>query len=279
MTQPFSSFEVTPTYGAFQASIRYSLAAGLSGDIYFYRSENGVRGWKLLNPGAPATIASGVFADSDLSVKFARTPYYRGVLDPSGEGPETWLTGRVVAPFDHYYPAQRRSISAVLRREYRRMAGLRSDGMPIFHLLPRTDGDLVNYFDAETGQLLGPGCGGESDGLGGRYVGGYYPPVQTWGRLIQVGPLDRTESSDPGPEEKAADAVMRLLAFPPPARGHLIVLPKSDERYAVADPINRYLFPGTNVPIAWEVPLQLLAHDHPAYRVPLPSLLADPLLP
>ena len=274
MSMLFKKFRVIPRFGAFSATIEFELTEGFTGDLYFYRSLSGTTDWVLLNPEAPVSAASGTFADTNLDAGFLTTPFYCGVLDPAGGGPETWIKGSVVAPYDFLTNLQRRRISAIVRREYRLMSGNKS-GMRVLHLVPRDSGDAAYYYDAQTGQILGPGCGG-SDSYGKPFAGGYYPPVQTWALLFSADPRDKREGTEGGPEEESAGMKARLLAYPHPARGHLLCLPQSDTRYAVADPITPFFFPGTDVPIAWEVPLVRLDRTDPVYRLPLPTLRQDP---
>lgn len=277
---PFRTFTVRPTYGLFKAVITFTPRDGYDGDVYIFRSLNGSSGWELLNPEAPVPMATGSFADTTLKSEFDRIVYYRGLLDPDGGAPSTWLAGPPVAPFEHLHPRQRRGANLVMRREYRRMSGLKTDGMRAFHLIPLDDGDSVPYYDGETGQLLGidcPDAGTDGDGFGQPFVGGYHPPLATWVRVIEAGMINEKKE---GPEamraDKESDMRFRFLAHPRPRENHLIVLPSSDRRYAIDDPVTPYYFPGTTIPVAWEALGKLLDPSDPRCRIEMPAIPADP---
>ena len=91
---PFQTFKIVPFYGAGQAVIQWSLFLGLSGNVYFYRSDDGVS-WKALNPDTPATGISGEFLDPTVGSDPLNIVYYRGMVDPGG-GPDTWMDGPAV---------------------------------------------------------------------------------------------------------------------------------------------------------------------------------------
>lgn len=281
MANPFKMFKVEPAYGAFRAIVNMTLSGGVSGGVYIYRSANGATGWKLLNPEAPVTLSAGgffSFADTDLGGEFNSLPYYRGVVDPSGGGPETWLPGPPVAAFSHLNRFHRSRILKILRREYRHMSGTKTSGSIVFHYIPLEDGETVSRYDAETGQLLGPPCPGDAgdQGYGTPYKGGFYPPLQTWARMIQAAPIKDTSVPDATRTDQTADAVFRFLAHPQPRKDHMIVLAGSDRRYVVGTAITPYYFPGTNVPIAWEASCSLLPPKDARHDLPVPLPVADP---
>jgi len=282
MNTPFQLFTVEPTYGAFRAVINVRLAAGLAGDVYIYRALDGATEWKLLNPGAPLVLTAGgfiSFGDEDLIADFSIRPYYRGVLDPNGGDPSTWLAGPPVAPFEFINRRQQTRIQAIVKREYRAMSGRKGDGLQVVHLIPLEDGETVSRYDAETDQLLGPSCRNDpsDEGFGTRFVGGYYPPLQTWAKMTEASPeVDQPEQGGMTRQIQKADVGFRLLAHPRPAVGHLICLTRSDRRYVLNSPIKPYYFPGTDVVIAWEAGASLIENDDPRARLTIPNAIADP---
>lgn len=267
-------------FGLRRAALHYTLAAGVTGGIYFYRSNDGVNAWTLLNPGAPVMSPSGTFLDTDLdnSDKFT-VPHYRGVVDPSGGPPETWLVGPAVGPYDYTSRRQVLASLCILDKEYRNMAHEKGDGVQAFHCIPLDSGEPVSVYDPDTGQILGPQCpetGSGEDGYGTPYQGGFYPPLQTWVKMIALdGKVRKTKREAMGSDEDA-DVVFRLLAYPRPERGHMIVLAKSDQRYLVGESINRHFFPGTTIPVAWECRCHLMDKVDPRARLEMPPLRPDP---
>jgi len=249
--------------------------------VFVYRSMNGETGWKLLNPDAPLTFNDNneqTFADQDVSGEFNVLPYYRGVLDPEGGGPSTWVAGPVIAAFSHLSKFHRTRILKILRREHRYMSGAKTSGSIVIHYIPLEDGETVSRYDEETRQLLGPSCPNNPDdeGYGTPFKGGFYPPLQTWARIIQAGPITDQGSPDSTRYDQTADVALRLLAHPRPRPGHMFVLAGSDRRYIVGNAIQPFYFPGTNVPIAWEVQCTLLPTKDPRQDVVVPSTLSDP---
>lgn len=279
MANPFSTFTVQPTYGTFGAVIDFQLQAGKSGDVYIYRSMNGETGWELLNPEAPITVADGgsaSFGDTTLEGTFNLRPYYRGLLDPAGGDETTWESGPQVAPFAWATRKQKVQATMILKREYRRMSGRKSSGMTAFHLIPLEDGTAVSRYDSETGQLLGPSCPDEplDDGFGTKYVGGYHSPLQTKIRVLAAAPIE-SRSEDGTRQTRTADLKLRLLAHPRPQVGHVIVIPQSDRRYVIESGITPFYFPGTDIPVAWEVRVSLLDSKDPRHRITIPAPASD----
>lgn len=278
MDNPFQLFEVIPAYGVFQASVNIRMKPGKAGDVYIYRSTNHGGDWELLNPDAPLVLADGgsvVFADTNLIVGFHDTPYYRGVLDATGGPPSTWEAGPAVAPFSYLTPRQAKLATACIKKETRAISGSKTDGMPAFHIIPRNGGVAIPTYDSETDQVLGPSCpNSDTNGFGNKYVGGYYPPFQTWVKMLAASPISTPGTPEATRENQEADIQLMLLSFPIPEVGHLIVLPQSDRRYAIKNPIKPHYFPGTTIPISWVVTCALLIPGDERYRLEVPALEA-----
>lgn len=272
---PFTTFEIAPAYGVYETAISWSLAAGVTGNVFFYRSETGVPGsWELLNPATPATGAEGTYLDTTPAPRMLVPVFYRGLVDPGG-APETWLKGPAVTSYDSYSRREYLLAREVLRREYRMMAT--HNGLPIFHYATKWRGTAATGVDAETHQLLGPDCAQDpSSGFGGLWVGRYHPPVQSWCMVVNMMDEDQKIRPEAAGEDPEASIGLRLLAFPKPGREHLIVFPRSDRRYVITDPIRRFHLRG-NLPLLWECNALLLDRDDARYRIRIPELLPDPI--
>jgi len=271
---PFQIFEVRPAYGRIEAVIRWKLAAGVTGDVYFYRSESGVPGsWELLNPDEPWALSEGEFLDTTPRADMFSFVYYRGLVDP-GAPPEGWLKGPSIRATDTYARREYMIAREVLRREYNFMRN--HDGLRCFHLVQREKGAAAAGMDPETGQQLGPGCPDDpAQGFTTSWAGGFYEPVQTWAMFYQLSPKDHKLRDDAMGMDEESNVVLRLLAYPRPNLGNLIVFPESDRRYAVADPITPYYLRG-NLPLIWEVNCQKLDDVDMRYKIVMPDLLPDP---
>lgn len=254
-----------------ESAIRWTLLSGVSGDVFFYRSESGTPGsWTLLNPDTPQTGTSGEFLDTGFTGNFLRPVYYCGMVDPGGP-PETWLKGLPVTALDSLTRREYFLTREILRREYTMM--LRHNGLPAFHLVTKEKGTAASHTDGQTLQVLGPSCAGDPQaGFTGPWAGGFYPPVQTVAMIMAMGPVDRKTRPDATGDNPDLSVVLRLLTFPTPARGHLIVFPKSDRRYVLADPIKPFYLRGAS-PVVWEAPALLLNRDDERMRIAIPDLL------
>src|SRR5690606_16464819 len=103
------------------------------------------------------------------------------------------------------------------------------------------------------------------------YVGGFFPPLLTWMRIISIR-KDTLKDQPQGLGTEETDVTrVRLLGFPKPLREHMIVDPATDRRYLVMDEITPFLYRGI-YPIAYEVDLQFLHHSDPRYKLPMPEV-------
>ena len=277
LASPFAVFDLLPCYGHNEAVITWALQPGITGSVYFYRSETGVGGWKLLNPTAGASGSSGSFTDSTaVNIDPFTIPRYRGMVDGGG-APSTWLKGPAISALDRLTRKEYFLTCNIIRREYRGMSGPKGNGIRAFHLVPKESGDPTRTYNPETGQILGPDCPDDAaTGHGTPWQGGFYPPLQTWVHLFQVPATRLEDRQDLTGENRISAAHMRLLAFPKPEPGHLIVLPESDRRYAITSPIEVFMLRGS-VPLFWEVEALLLERHDARAKIRMPALNADPL--
>jgi hypothetical protein len=270
MLGAFQIFNVWPTYGEATAQIEWKLADETpDGDIYFYRSRDGVKGsWELLNE-TPASGREGLFIDPNLPqdnpLDFY---YYRGMVDVGG----TFHKGVAVGALDRLGFKEYNLLRAAIRREYLHMR--RGSGVPAWHCIPRSFGTPAAGTDPDTGVKLADGCAGPDMGFGEKYAGGFNPPVATRVWILQMQPRNRVQRPDATGSDAQEDVVLRLMAFPRPAEGHMIVLPESDRRYVIAEPIDRFFFRGI-APMFWECRGQLLDRRDPRHRLPIPGRICD----
>lgn len=272
---PFLKFRVLPNYGMGQAVIDWQITPGVLGDIYFYRSESGIPGsWTLLNEGAPITGTAGTFLDAAAVNDYFNFPHYRGLVDPGG-GESLWLKGPDVTALEHYTRKDYFLAREILRREYQAMAGPYGNGIRVLHYIPRTSGTSAPLADAETGQVLGPDCPEATEsGYGTPWLQGFFPPVQTWIRPISLSEQTRADRKDGTGTDDNFALTLRMLTFPKPDKGHLLVALESDRRYVLGPSIKPFYLRST-IPLFWEAQATLLDHDDPRHRVPLPDTLAD----
>jgi hypothetical protein len=249
----------------------------VTGDVFFYRSETGAGGWTLLNPTSPAVGTSGTFLDlTAVNIDPFTIPRYRGLVD-NGGAPETWLKGPIVSALDRITRKEYFLARAIIRREYRSFSGPKGNGIRAFHLVPKDSGTAIATHDSQTGQTLGPSCADDPDsGFGMPWQGGFHPPLQTWVHLFQVPAVRIEDRQDMTGENRSAIAHLRLLAFPKPEVGHLIVLPESDRRYVVNASIESFTLRGS-IPLFWEVEGMLLERTDARSRLRMPALAADPM--
>lgn len=274
-TQPFKTFVVQPAYGFYRAAVNWELSPTVTGNVYFYRSESGLAGsWTLLNPNAPATGSSGQFLDNAMPGDNMNFIHYRGLVDDGGP-PEGWLKGPDVTALDSLSRREYMLTREIMRREYQAMSGPYGNGLRALHYVPKTTGAAAPHTDPETGQVLGPDCPDAAlKGYGTLWAGGFHPPVQTWVRLVTMTPQGRPDREDATGAYSKSDVHLRLLAYPKPDKGHVIVLPASDRRYVIGASVLPFFLRGA-VPVFWEADASLLNNDDIRYLLPLPELLAD----
>ncbi len=277
LANPFLEFRIAPCFGRNEVAITWQVAPGLTGTVLLYRSPDGVKGsWKLINEGMAGGL-SGQFVDfgqpnDDMFVIWR----YRGVLDTGGP-PEEWIPGPIVSPQESLSRSEYFITREIIRREYLSMSAERGNGVPAFHLIPKTGGVAVDHYDEETGQTTGVDCPDDPDsGFGTPWQGGFHPPLQTWVRIDAMEPWVLESRLDLTGDNRKANVNFRLLAFPRPDVGHLIVLPGSDRRYVISDPINSFYLRGA-VPLFWEAKGLLLERTDPRCRIRMPELRDDPV--
>lgn len=266
MTSPFKSFKVLPAYGSRQAAITYELKPGMEGDVYFYRSLNGALGWELLNPDAPISASEGDFLDTTVpSDDKLAAVHWRGMLEVSSS---VRYGGEPVTAYEAISRSQYATVRKILINEEKGMCPhLKGSGVKIYHCIPKEFGAPADSVDQETGQKLSPDCP-DSEDYGGDYEGGWHTPLKTWVHVLQMGDETEKDREEGDGVEREAPLALRMLPYPKPRRGHMIVFPDSDMRYVVDEVTKRFFFRGI-VPVAWHVTVSLLRRSDPRYRLPM----------
>lgn len=237
--------------------------------VFVLRSvSNGAPPWKGLSQ-SPAVGQS--FEDDAFIVENRTQQVFYRLVGVDSEGKQHFSP--VVGLYDKLTKREYGAVHKIISSEYRRMRG--GNGLPMLHYVPLAEGEPNPAYDPETGQAFIATC--PNDGSYGLpYIGGYGPPLQTWVELMQLAPEPYAES----PAGMGADTTQairaRMLAYPKPVPGHLLVHTVTDNRYAVSDNTQPYLFKGL-VPVAYDVELRLLNRNDPRYGVPVPILRDDPI--
>lgn len=235
--------------------------------MYVAFSTTGTEGsWDALNPDAPIPSESGIYGDAALNLnKGTADGFYRLLLTTdSGEdyfSPPVQILGDLTA---REYGAVR----ALIHQEYTQMRV--TNGIPVWHCIPRSHGVLASSTDPDTGKSEGEECDADDDtnSYGLKYQGGFYTPILTWMRVLQHNEGLQDDPEDFSPEE-IMQTSSRLMAFPRPSRGHMIVNPSTDERFLVGDEIKPYRFRGV-ISVAYNVTLHHLQQSDERYRFEMP---------
>jgi hypothetical protein len=169
-------------------------------------------------------------------------------------------------------PREYGMVRAIMYREFVEMRA--TNGYPVWHCIPKTSGASAANFDPDTGETVGLECPGTpalTSSYGLPFLGGFDPPVLTWIRALAIdrGTL-KDNDSDMSPVETDTTTV-RMLAFPRPSRGHMIVDPSNNRRYLICDEIKPFLLRGV-MPIAYEASMEFLSQADPRYRFSVPVL-------
>lgn len=267
MSSPFISVHVQPSYGKNKAIITWHVQPGYSaGDFYVYKSFNkGLPPWELLNE---TPVKGAMFEDTNLDLD--SSPYYRLLLVLDGAE----IDGPVVSPFDKLSKIQYGGVSKMMRLEYMRMST--GNGIQVLHYIPLSKGELNDSIDPLTDQRFKAACDNDTEDFGYRFKGGFSAPVYTWMEIAQYGKHVNEEREGGIAMNNTLIHGARLLAFPRPAPGDLIIHPDTDRRYGIMSPVQGNYFRGV-FPISYDVQLQLLNVTDARYDIPIPAVLPKPL--
>lgn len=259
-TSPFVNVWCQPSHGKRRTLVEWILEPGYEDHgVVVARSDNGTAPWTVLNPGSPVP-APGSYEDEEFVVdgRVRVVHYQLGLMSPSGDmvakSPSVNL---LEALGKSRYGAARYQI----RQEVRQMRA--GDGSLMWHFQPLA-GQYPGGAKNETGQTVGVEC--PRDGLDG-----FGPPVKTY---VKIGTPVRTSMQDDPEGMGMTEEVVfqaRMLAFPKPWRGHVLVDPYSDDRYVVGPVVEAYRMWGV-VAVAYAAQLSLLNRDDERYRLKVPSI-------
>lgn len=265
----FRNVRVYPNHGARSAVVTWQLAGGVvAGDVYVAFSPTGTAGsWDPINPDAPIASAVGMFQDPALNMDSGSAMgFYRLMLtNPDGD-----FLSESFGIYGDLTPQEYGMVRAIIHREFTEMRV--TQGYPVWHCIPKQTGDPALNVDPDTGVVSGIECANAADpSYGLPILGGFHPPVLTWIRAIttSAGTLQDHET-DMSPRETDVTAI-RMMAFPRPSRGHMLVDPATDRRYLLGDEIKPFLLRGV-MPIAYEAAMQFLSQGDPRYRYQLPEI-------
>lgn len=267
MPNPFSTLFVQPSYGLKSSLITWTLAPGYEGgQVYVYRSPTGVpesEDWVLLNPDTPVAVVNFFEDEEFISLQYS----YRLLLEhPSGE-----YDSPIVGVFSEQLTRGQYGLLHQLRQnEYLRM---RHNGVPVFHCIPSVEGEYASGYNQYTGSLAGIHCTSPGS-FGSWFKNGYKTIVQTRAEISGIAPVSLKEDEQGKHKKTEQMFQLRLLGFPKPEVGHVIVLPYSDRRLVIAGNIQHYELRGF-LPVAYDANAGFVDVDDPRYKLELPPLQSD----
>lgn len=266
----FKNVRIYPNHGERAATITWDLELGTdAGDVYVAFSETGADGsWQALNPDAPVPSEVGLYQDQNLVLNAGTIDGYYRLLLTTDDGDD--LLSESFRIMGDLTPKEYGIVKAMLHREF---LGMRvTDGFPVWHCIPKDHGELADNTDPDTGEKFGEECD-EADpnvkSYGLKYKGGFFPPVLTWIRVLKhaEGLQDDPDGFNPAEIDKTS---VRMMSFPRPRRGHMIVDPTTDRRYLVTGEVKPYRFRGV-IPIAFNATLEFLQQKDERYDFPMPD--------
>jgi len=264
---------IKPNHGAREATITWSAPTGWEdSEVYIYYSKHGVtNSWAVLNGTAPVdNNVSDSYTDTDFVISNkSQRGYYRVALRRNIDG--LWLDSYPYGIYQRLTDREHGILRIGIMNEIRDARFV--NGIPMWHFLPRTEGELSDHIDPDSGQVTGVDCpdvAPEDDSYGQKYKGGFYKPCLTWVRMRASKVADTKDRSDGLGTEDPTVHQCRFLPFPELRRGHLFVDPQTDNRYWVGENVRSYLLRGI-APLAWEGTLELIDRNNPVYRLPTPD--------
>jgi hypothetical protein len=268
---PFQSTMVQPAFGNMYCLVTWSVLPQYSDAQFFiYRSPTGVElsdDWIILNEDNPVSGVS-FYEDTNFTdtSKF-RVYYYRILMEHNG----TSYDSPVIGTFsEKLTKSQYGALYKMRRMEFLRM---RHNGVPVYHCVPSTDGDRSFAYSGYTGGIAGTTCL-DAEAFGSWFANGFQTIIQTRAEISAVGPMDLKDDEKGAGIAEIQQFQLRLLGFPVPEVGHIIVLPYSDLRLIIEGGIQPYLFRGF-LPVAYDARASQLRKDDPRYKLELPALRAD----
>lgn len=267
----FTSVNVQPAYGRDTVFITWTVANNYAdGDFYVYRSATGVDksdDWEILNEDTPVQNAS-FYTDTTFYDKHDFRKWYYRIL--CVKGANEYDSPIIGMYFEALNKTEYGLLYTMRRREYLRMR--QGNGVRVFHCIPTTYGDKAPAYDPVTEKNMAA-CS-----INSKYEDPFKTCFQTWSEVANAGPQVLDQLPDGGGFNESQKFSLRLLAFPEPEVGHIIVFPDSDRRFILDGNIQPYLFKGF-LPVAYDVEASFLSKSDPRYAFEMPTPLSDPDYP
>lgn len=267
----FRNVRIYPRHGLRSATVTWDMLAGTpAGDVYVAFSPVGTSGtWTALNPDAPVPSETGMYQDSRLVMDAGHAEGFYRLLLITDDNDE--FKSEAFQILGDLTPREYGILRGMISQEFTQMRV--TNGFPVWHCIPKLHGTPSNVIDPDTNKPSGKECG-ELDpavrSYGLPFQGGFYPPVLTWMRIMA-----HAEGLQDDPQEFSPSEVnqtsARLMAFPRPHRGHMIVDPTNDRRYLVSQEIKPFRFRGV-IPVAYDATLYFLSQGDERYQFQTPEL-------
>lgn len=268
MLHPWNKLRVQPYIGDRLAVISWEAPDAYNDALYFIaRSPSGTEGtWTILNPEAPVTNGLDWFVDENLPCPLEGATYYYKVL-------ARYRSQKITSPaIELFSTVERRDygiVGQVISEEWMRMR--LGGGVRAWHCIPLASGTPAANIDIQTGLLAGAPCG---DSYGLPFAGGFGPPIATRIRIMSIGQIKEVDREGGVGTDRTYPVKLRLMAFPRPRRGHMLVCP-GDQRFIIGESLNPFFHLGL-IPLAWEVDAEMLQPSDDRYRFPVPNHPDDP---
>ena len=260
--RPFRDVTVFPSHSKRTAIVAWKVAPKLrDAKFYVYRKLDGGGEFERLNK---EPVYGTMYADTDFYIPNKKdVPHYK-ILAIVGkdeyESPD-------VALFSHTDRKAFGIAHNIIRATYLQA---RQDGIPVLYYPAITNGDISENLDSMTGQRTSASCADDEDtnDYGTYYKGGYYRPFVTFVRFM--GAKNQKENIlDEGIFDESIQ-ITRFLAFPPVRTGDMVVDVTTDRRWLVGTSIQAAMVKSV-IPVGYTAHLTLQAHNHPCYKVPIPT--------
>ena len=265
----FRNIRIYPAHGARTAVVTWSMADdALPGNVYLAFSTSGVPGsWTSVNPDTPVASSAGMVQDTGFVLRGAAVIGYYRLMLRNGTGD---VFSEPVGILGDLTPAEYGVVRAIIHKEY---TGMRAaNGYPVWHCIPKDHGTPSG--DPDTGEAAAfecPGTDPTTACYGMPFAGGFNRPLLTWIKVLQTQVGTLKDSEDGLPVQQQNTTTIRMMAFPQPSRGHMLVDPATDKRYAIGDEINPFKLRGV-FPIAYETSMIEIPQADPRYRFPVPVI-------
>ncbi len=274
----FIDIKLQPAYGFNQILVHWILRPGLAGGkMFIYRSPDGIDqsdSWILLNENNPVTNLSFYIDNSFEDTTKFRHYYYRLVYLYDSK----YYDSPIIGMFSEGLNKTEYGILRHMRStEYLRMRS--RNGVRVLHCIPKLEGSFSDSADQVLMARTGVACKIDPESPANEEGNGLFSKefsniVQTWCEIVSVG--DITATPDEGGAMDRINQVykLRLLGFPTPEIGHMLVFPNSDKRLNITNNITPFLFKGY-LPVAYEVMAEEIPRTESRYKIPMPLVSND----